>query len=542
MKVKEHIVQVKILLRGYKLYISLNIIFGVASVVLSLLFIFLSKDLVDKAVEGEVNGGLIKPALIILLVLLCQQVCNYVRGYVESLSMTKMMNALREKLFFKVMLSRWNGREKFHTGDITTRLDGDVRSVSETVCSIIPKMAITLVGFVSSFVFMMSLDARLAWVLFAIMPIAMILSKRYVFRVRKLTHSIREVDSYVQAHIQEQVQYRSLINSIGHSEGSFASLKNLSGDLFAKTMNRTNYTLFSRTVVRTGFMVGYFTAFMWGVEGLHSGAVSFGVMTAFLQLVAKVQSPIIEISSYLSTAAQTFTSVDRLNELENLEQEEQGEQKILKGDVGVKLSEVSFQYEKNKVLDGFSCDFVPNNLHLIVGQTGSGKSTMLRLMLGLLSPQSGTVELYDSETKVDCSPLTRANFVYVPQGNSLISGTIRDNILLGDPLATDEQIAEVLHTAVADFVYALPDGLDTICGERGAGLSEGEAQRIAIARGLLRKGGVLLFDEPTSALDADTENLLIERLKTYAQNRTMIMVTHREKSSQMCESVLRIKR
>ncbi len=541
MRIRESIIWIWSLSRGYRGRMVQNVVLGGVSVVLSLAFIVLCKSLIDSAVEGG-DGGILVPALQIAAVLIVQQICNFARGRIESSTAIGMVNTLRERLFFRVMLSRWGGREKFHTGDITTRMEGDVRKVCESIGVVFPAMVITAVEFIFSFIFMLSMDSRLAWLLFAIMPVALLLSKRYMLRMRSLTHSIREVDSSVQAHIQEQVQHRSVINSMGGAEGSFASLRELSGELFDKTMRRTNYTLYSRMVVRLGFAAGYLVAFMWGVEGLNSGAISFGVMTAFLQLVAKVQAPIVEISSYISSFAQVTTSIDRLGELDDLEIEEQGASRVLSGAVGVRLSEVTFGYGGRDIFSGFECDFEANALHVVVGETGSGKSTLLRLVLGFLSPLSGSVELYNSDERAECSPLTRVNFVYVPQGNTLISGTIRENILLGDPEATESQIEAVLHTAVAEFVYSLPDGLDTICGERGAGLSEGEALRIAIARGLLRPGGVMLLDEPTSALDGATEELLIERLMEYSKNRTMIMVTHRERASEMCASVIKLTR
>lgn len=541
MTLKENISWIVELSRGFRWRLSLNIVLGALSVGLSLLFIFLCKSLIDSAVNG-LNGGALVSAIHIVVVLIVLQICNFYRGLIEGETLAAMVNGLRERLFYRVMLSRWGGQERFHTGDISTRLEGDVRKVCESLCTTFTNMVITLVEFLFSFLFMLSLDSRLAWLLFAIMPVALLLSKRYMLRMRSLTHSIREVDSSVQAHIQEQVQHRSVINSLGRSVVSFASLHSLSEELHNKTMRRTNYSLYSRAVVRLGFAAGYLTAFLWGVDGISNGAVSFGVMTAFLQLVARVQVPIVEISSYISTIAQTSTSIERLSELDNLEIEEQGEDKILTEGVGVRFRGTKFNYGKRDILSDFDCDFTPNKLHVIVGETGSGKSTMLRLMLGFLTPQNGIVELYDEIQSVVCSPLTRANFVYVPQGNTLISGTIRENILWGDPLATDSEIEAVLHTSVADFVYRLPEGLDTLCGEGGAGLSEGEAQRIAIARGLLRRGGVMLLDEPTSALDSTTEKILLERLMEYAKSRTIIMVTHREHTSDTCSSVVKLTR
>ncbi len=541
MKIKEEIVWVWHLSRGYRWQIVLNAALGCCGVGLSLLFIFLSKQLIDTAVAKELHS-ITTPAATIVAVIVVHQACSVLRTIVESRCSTRMVNDLRERLFYRVMLSRWSGKEQFHTGDITTRLEGDVKRVCETICTKIPLMAITAMGLVSSFIFLLTLDKRLAWVLLLIMPVSLILSKSYVKRVRRLTHAIREIDSSMQSHIQEQVLHRSVINSLGQSRESILSLNSLSTKLFQRTMDRTHFTLFSRAVVGFGFSAGYITAFMWGVMGINDGTITFGVMTAFLQLVARVQSPIVDLSSYVSTIAQTTSSIDRVGEIDGMEIEEEGEDLLLGESVGVNVAGVTFRYEERAILADFSYDFLPNKLHIIVGETGSGKSTLLKLLLGFITPESGSVELYNDTESAAASSLTRANFVYVPQGNTLISGTIRENILLGDPTASEERIAEVLHTAVAEFVYSLPEGLDTMCGERGAGLSEGEAQRIAIARGLLRRGAVILLDEPSSALDRETEKKLIERLRIAAKSRTLIMVTHRSVTSEGEGEIVKLKR
>ena len=439
------------------------------------------------------------------------------------------------------MESRWLGREALHTGDMLSRLDGDVSKVADTLSRTMPAVISTGLQLLCALLFLGSMDWRLALVVVLIMPVALLLSRAYVNRMRRLTNEIRTTDSRINAHLQENIQHKTLITSFESTDQAIESLDEYQEDLQKQTISRNNYNLLSRSFVQLGFSAGYITAFSWGVTGIAAGTITFGTMTAFLQLVGQIQRPISRMSRQFATAVHTVASVDRLCELE-LPQEQKGDPIRLEGKVGVRFTDVDFTYPDGtrKVIESFSHDFIPGSLTAVVGETGIGKSTLIRLMLSLLYPDKGTIKFYNSETSVEISPRTRCNIVYVPQGNTLVSGTIRDNLQMGKPDASEQEMREALYTAVAEFVFDLPEGLDTFCGEKGTGLSEGQAQRIAIARALLRPGGVILLDEPTSALDSSTEQLLLQRISSRLAGRTLIMVTHNTQTAELCTDTVRM--
>lgn len=469
---------------------------------------------------------------------LCHLCANLLfRGYLHADD-----NWKSHQLFGRILESRWMGREKLHSGDMLNRLVEDVPVITAALCRNIPALFATGVQLAGALYFLYRLDPQLTGLLLFITPVDLLFSKTYVRRMRRLSREIRTTDSQVQSHLQEQIQHRILIRTLEYTEQAEQALAGLQADLQRKVMRRTDFSIFSRIMVQTGFAAGYATAFLWGIFGLYDGSVTFGMMTAFLQLVAQVQRPMVELSRQIPAFIQVFTATERLEELSSLSPEEQGEAVRLPGRLGICLKDVDYSYpgSSRKVLQGFSHDFLPGSLTAVVGETGAGKSTMLRLMLALLKPDRGSVTLYNGKEREEVSPLTRCNLSYVPQGNTLISGTIRDNLLLGKPEATEAELQAALHTAVADFVMTLPEGLDTLCGEQGAGLSEGQAQRIAIARGLLRPGSILLLDEPTSSLDEKTERKLLERLSRQVQDKTLILITHRETIAQLCTSAVRL--
>lgn len=529
--------------RGYKLRIFINGVIGITNVGISLLFIGISKHLIDIATH-HTQGNILLYAMLLIGCTVIRLAASTVSARLNVCTETDMRNQLRQHLFSHLMNSQWTGRETLHTGDVLNRLEEDLYTVTGTLCHTLPAIATTCVQLAGAFFFLLHLDARLAGIIVFITPLALLSSKTYIRRIRRLTRDIRDNESLIQAHIQENLQHRTLISTLEYTSQTNHALHGLQTQLRKQILRRNNFSLFSRAVMQVGFSAGYITAFLWGINGMATGTVTFGMMAAFLQLVTQVQRPMADLGKQIPTLVRTSTSIERLAELTRLPVEAQGTPVWLEGRAGIRAEHLTFTYPggNREILKDFSHDFRPGSFTAVFGETGAGKSTLMRLILALLKPDSGRIVFYTDKEEAAISPRLRCNLAYVPQGNTLISGTIRDNLLLGNPRATDLQLREALHTAAADFVYSLPEGLNTLCGEWGTGLSEGQAQRIAIARGLLRPGSILLLDEPTSALDDETEQILLNRLSHAAQEKTLILITHRESTAQLCSQRVTIKR
>lgn len=526
---------------GYRKPILLSMLCGMFRMAVSLAFVWLCKYVIDVATH-QTAGSLSHGICLMVGCILLQLSLSAVSSRLYASTDVSLSNRMRSGLLTHLLKSRWNGRELFHSGDMLNRMEGDVSVVVRMMIGLFPSVGIVLSQLVGAAAFLLILDRRMAVVILLIMPVALVFSKLYMMKMRKITREIRETDSRVQSHMQENLQHRTLIAALERTPMILNTMDSLQLGLKRLVMQRNSYSVFLSVLVQAGFAFGYVVAFSWGVYGLNKGTVTFGMLTAFMQLVAQVQRPVVDLSKMVPSFINGLTSVERLNELYSLPLEEQGAPVQLAGPVGIRLEHVTFRYpgSEREVLHDFSHDFAPGSLTAVLGETGSGKSTLLRLLLALLQPAEGRILLYAGREERTASPLTRGNFIYVPQGNTLVSGSLRHNLQLGNPEATDEQMYVALHTAAADFVADLSEGLDTPCGEKGEGLSEGQAQRIAIARGLLRSGSIILLDEPTSALDAETTRLLLQRLTEKVGSKTLILITHQEQTARLCSHTVRL--
>jgi ABC-type multidrug transport system fused ATPase/permease subunit len=541
-------------IRPFWMQVAAMMLCHIAVAACAIAFVYVSKVMVDNATAmfaaqaagaaetvGTIWTNLGKWACAMIGIVVFRILLNSLRSYIQTKTDVKLRNRLRSRMFDQLLNTRHENSASLHTGDLVNRVFEDVRVVASAVSVSLPNTIGSCIQFAAALIFLLILDLRLAIVIAVILPVGIIGGKYITYRLRSLTHNIRNSDSKVQVHIQESIQHKTVIQTMDYVDNSSSELIDLQSDLYGNELKRVRFSIAARIIMALCMSGGHAIVFLWGVFGISTGAVTYGMMTAFLQLVSQLQRPLLEMSSSVPSLIHAIASVDRIIEIEEIPRDKADEARHLAGVPGIKIENVTYAYPESdtEIFTDFSHNFLPGSRTAIVGPTGIGKSTLIRLLLALLTPKKGSITIYDNE-EIPISASTRCNLVYVPQGNSLFSGTIRENLQMGDPQATDEKMWWALETSAADFVKELPSGLDSPCFEAGVGLSEGQAQRVAIARALLRPGKVLLLDEFSSALDTQTEDILMERLTKALPDRTMIFITHRERIIEFCDSVLRL--
>lgn len=526
-----------------RLQAILNTVIGLLQVVVSLSSVWAVQRAVDIACHHR-EGNVLSAVAVMGILVICNFALSISSVWVRNILGIKAQNRMQRRMLGRILRSEWRGRESMHSGDVLNRLEQDVNTVVDFVAETLPNAVSVFALFFGAFCYLFVMDHTLALIIVVMFPIFLMLSKIYVVRMRELSRDVRESDSLVQSILQESVQNRVLVKTLEGEDEIIERLSDQHSLLRRKVVRKTRFSVISNLIVNVGFATGYLVAFAWSALRMSAGSLSYGGMTAFLQLVNKIQNPARNLSKLAPQFVSVFTAAERLMIFEDIPLEESGDPVELEGTCGVSLHNISYAYSDapdSPIIENLTFDFKPGTCTAIVGETGAGKTTLLRMILALIHPDSGSIYIYNNVEKVVVSPLTRCNIIYVPQGNTMLSGSIRDNLLLGNVDATDEQMYKALDDACADFVRELPDGLDTVMTEHGGGLSEGQAQRICIARALLRKSSLMILDEATSALDPETEQKLLENLLA-GNTRTVIFITHRPAVLEYCDAALNLER
>ena len=525
--------------RAYRLQMGVNIVLGVTDVLIGLLEVWLTKQLIDSATSGRswafADGGWLSlPALAAMLLacMLLSVALAYTVRWLRAKLSIRSLNRLQAGEYARLLQAPWLYLRKQHSGTLTNTLIDDIDTVSAFLSEQFPALITSVLQFVGAFAFLCVLDWRLALVIVVVTPAIIVAAQLYIRRMRRHRHQVRVDEASIQAFIQESLQHSLMLKALNRTTYASALLDEQHDCYQQSFMRMTRYSALAMVLVRSAFVAGYLIAFFWGAYSLSVQAITFGAMIAFVQLVGRIQQPMRTLVGYVGTFVNVSTAAERIAALSShpTTLNSQLLSTLNSQHSTITVHDLSFTYPDSNepVLSHINATIPAGSLTVVVGKTGIGKTTFVQLLLGLLPAPEGSITV----------PVQ--GFTYVPQGNTLLSGTIRYNLLFGNPAATDEAMREALHLADADFVLNDERGLDYPCGERGSGLSEGQAQRIAIARALLIDAQVLLLDEAFSALDTPTAQTILNNIRTARPAQTIICITHRESLIPHADQVIKL--
>ena len=529
----------------YKWLIVLYIVIGLFATGLALAASLVTKNLINEVLGGKISAAAV--ALYVFLGLSGIAVSALNRRLSAKISL-RVNNEIRADVFGKFISTTWEEVSAFHSGDLLNRINGDVSTVADSVIGWIPSVTIKSAQFIGAIAIICYYDAAMALLSLISIPAAALISSLLLRKMRSYGTKIREAGSELMSFFEESLQNIQTVKAFGLSQSLDGRLAQLQKIYYDTSLE---YNALSVKVTSGMSVLGLFVSYLcmgWCIFRLFTGAIDIGTMVLFIQLSSYLSSSISSLISSVPTVISATVSAGRIISVLNLPREEEDESLAAReiADFGeapeIEFRDVSFGYKNGgKVFSEVNLTVAPGEFTAFVGPSGGGKTTLLRLLLGLVKPQSGKATLSAKGKTTEISSVTRRIFTYVPQEKAMFSGTVGEMLRLFSPEATDEEINAALKAACAyDFVAALPEGINTPLGERGAGFSEGQNQRLAIARAVLRKAPVLLLDEATSALDLETERRVLENITALCRGKTLIVMTHRESVLPLCDSVYRI--
>ncbi|MDD3832556.1 MAG: ABC transporter ATP-binding protein [Oscillospiraceae bacterium] len=523
--------------------ILLSLISGIISLC-TVWFALISRDVIDIAI-GDVEGVMWQESAKLIALLVFQALLNIIQSRLNTQVLGQMEIRINQSLFKRLFEKRWPEVNRYHSGDILNRMTSDVSVVVNTMVSLIPRWVSMITRLAACVVVLLLIDVTFTVILLSVGLAVFGFSRIYGRRMKKIHRECQETDGETRSFIQECVENWMMIQSFGARELIAKRLKFLQNINFKKKVRRNNISNFARTAIYVLFSGSYYVAIAWGSWRLAQGLITFGTLTAFLQIVNQIQLPFRNMSGLAPQYYNMLASAERLMEIELLEEESVPIAKtqvlgLYESMKGITIDDLSFSYNEELVFSHANLYIKKGEFLAIAGHSGIGKSTLLKLLLGFLDPREGSLSLETADGAVEVGAYTRALFTYVPQGNMLLSGSVRQNIMFGNPDASEEQIMQAVKVAeISEFISELPEGIDTILGERGLGLSEGQVQRIAIARGVLSGAPIIMLDEATSALDETTEVQVLKNLRGL-EGKTCICVSHRKAALAVCDRALEV--
>lgn len=515
---------------------------NLSSTVITLVMTLVTKRIIDDATQSR-NNSLITFILIYLGMMILAQILTVIVSLFSTMLDEKFSFGIRKQIYEKIIHSDWMSVKKYHTGDLMTRMTSDAGNIANGIIWTIPEIIQLCIELLLVFITLFYYSPILACFAVIIAPVAALSTFWLGKKLKRLTVKVQESEAAYRSFMQESLANLLIVKAFTNEEYSTDRLVELRENRFYWVFRKTKLGLISSTSMSLSFQAGYIVAFAYGAMQVAAKVITFGTMSVFMTLVNRIQAPIMQLAQQIPKVVNILASAGRVIELQEIAEEEKKEEHIEAKTLGLKVDGLTFGYSKETVIEDASFEIRPGEAVAIVGESGIGKTTLVRIIMSFLNPVSGSLEFYNENGQSEeANAGIRKYISYVPQGNTLFSGTIRENIRMGNIEATEEEMLDALKMASGyDFVMELENGLDTIIGERGHGLSEGQAQRIAIARTLVRKAPFMILDEATSALDEATEQKVIDGLNNLIPKPTCLIITHRRSILQYCDREICIK-